>query len=54
MRVMALLFCGVLAGLMLDAGVASAQAASCYDGKQNGPESDVDCGGDCVARAAAV
>lgn len=24
-------------------------AASCYDGIQNGPETDVDCGGDCLA-----
>jgi len=49
MRVVASLFCGVLASVVLGASVASAQAASCYDGRQNGPESDVDCGGDCVA-----
>lgn len=29
--------------------IASAAGATCFDGVRNGPESDVDCGGDCPA-----
>jgi len=36
-----------LAALMLSGGTALAAEPSCYDRVQNGPETDVDCGGDC-------
>lgn len=42
------LACGLaLAMLALALPRSAAAAGSCYDGEQNGPESDVDCGGDC-------
>src|SRR5690606_23102013 len=34
---------------LLCATPASADGPSCFDGVKNGPESDVDCGGDCPA-----
>ena len=35
--------------VLLAARSAAAETASCHDGVRNGPESDVDCGGDCPA-----
>jgi hypothetical protein len=34
--------------LVAAAGTARAAEPSCYDGAKNGPETDVDCGGDCI------
>jgi hypothetical protein len=48
MRPATLLRFALLATLSFVARLAPAQTASCYDALQNGPESDVDCGGDCV------
>src|SRR5512143_701555 len=44
---MRVLVCSLAAALALFATRAAGAASSCYDGVQNGPESDVDCGGDC-------
>src|SRR5258708_34058148 len=41
-RVGAAVFCAVMS-------VGSIASATCFDGVRNGPESDVDCGGDCPA-----
>ncbi len=42
------LVCGLAAAMLAFGAPRSAVAAgSCYDGEQNEPESDVDCGGDC-------
>lgn len=38
---------GVVTAAILLTHTGWAAAPSCYDGIQNGPESDVDCGGDC-------
>ena len=42
----AALFCAVTAS---GVSLSSAARATCFDGVRNGPESDVDCGGDCPA-----
>ncbi|MEB2310217.1 MAG: hypothetical protein OZ921_14525 [Sorangiineae bacterium] len=36
-----------IASLVMSVAPGARAASSCYDGAQNGPESDVDCGGDC-------
>jgi hypothetical protein len=36
-----------LAGLLVSGLISRAANASCFDGVRDGPESDVDCGGDC-------
>jgi hypothetical protein len=39
---------GIVLLFALRAATASAAEPSCYDGAKNGPETDVDCGGDCI------
>ncbi len=39
---------GVGLALLCAAAQANAGEPSCYDGLKNGPETDVDCGGDCI------
>jgi hypothetical protein len=40
----------VARGVLIAAlGISRGASASCFDGVKNGPESDVDCGGDCPA-----
>jgi hypothetical protein len=39
---------GILLLFALRTGSAEAAEPSCYDGVKNGPETDVDCGGDCI------
>jgi hypothetical protein len=40
---------GALVAAVLSASSAQAAGPSCFDRRQNGPESDIDCGGDCPA-----
>lgn len=39
---------GIALFFALHAAPANAAEPSCYDGVKNGPETDVDCGGDCI------